>query len=116
VDKLPRRLPGEEHEQYSVKLSEHFEELLKKKFGPSDKPRVIETTLCRDYDGAITSFMNQGKLQLETQELQLKINTLRTKKKVKIQKTIRVQLKIRKFSEVVFRFLDFSRSSSKIAN
>lgn len=62
VSVLPSRLP-DEHEQYEESLRNHFMELLRRS-GTEDvhEDAVVEVSLAREYDGAISKFMRKGEI------------------------------------------------------
>eukprot|EP00933_Yihiella_yeosuensis_P042280 TRINITY_DN36836_c0_g1_i1.p1 TRINITY_DN36836_c0_g1~~TRINITY_DN36836_c0_g1_i1.p1 ORF type:complete len:1137 (+),score=220.63 TRINITY_DN36836_c0_g1_i1:150-3560(+) len=62
----PRELPFD-HENYEAKLREHFAEVLRGMKDPElTQDPVVEVTLVREYDGAISQFMEKGDM-LNTQ-------------------------------------------------
>jgi len=86
VPVLPRRL-AEDHAQYEEKLRQHFLELMKSLKTPIDDPDAIkDVSVIRDYDGAISKFMEKGDCLHQQHGDFIKIAALEGKDDAKSQK------------------------------
>ncbi|CAE8629720.1 unnamed protein product, partial [Polarella glacialis] len=64
---LPRSLQ-EGHEQYEAKMREHFLDVLKRMKEPVDDPNaIVDVALVREYDGAVSKFMQKGDILMDQQ-------------------------------------------------
>ncbi|CAK9078242.1 unnamed protein product [Durusdinium trenchii] len=69
VSNLPRKLSDQDHPHYEDLLKQHFEKVLTTECGVQDAfEQVAEVALIREYDGCISTFLQQGNLLEEMYE------------------------------------------------